>query len=120
MEDIYIELLRYGREHLTDGVTLSETLSYLKKLQPESVLVQSEEDFARTFNDACPYIGASMESKRVLSMEHYFNLLEHDELREARQSSRNALWVAIGAIVISGVLSGVSVYLQVADRVSWI
>jgi len=113
MEDLYIEMLRYGKQHLADGVTESELLSYLQKLQPESVLVQSSGTFFNTFDEAFPFIGElSLDGRRFLSMEGYFNLLEHDELQEARQSSRNALWVAIGAIVISAILAGVSIYVQ--------
>ena len=42
-------------------------------------------------------------------MEGYFHLLEHEELNEARQSSRNAMWIAIAAVTISGLLSVASI-----------
>jgi len=51
----------------------------------------------------------------ILSLEGYFHLLEHDELQEARKSSRDALRVAKAAIVISGGLALVSVYLQLSS-----
>jgi len=121
MEDLYIELLRYGKKHLVDGVTMPDTLAHLRELQPESLLVQNPGDFINAaFSSAFNPIastGGELDSRRyLLNMEGYFNLLEHDELQEARKSSRNALWVAIGAIVISGTLAAVSVYLQLSSE----
>ena len=80
-------------------------------------MVQSEDDFAVTFMKAFYYMSAAIDSRYVLSMEGYFHLLEHEELNEARRSSRNALRVAIAALVISGILSAVSIFVQLAPSV---
>jgi len=119
LEDIYIEMLRYGKEHLADGVTSQEMLSYLQELQPELGLVQGRDSVSYTFEQAFPFIGGALGGRRFLGMEGYFNLLEHDELQEARKSSRNALRVAVVAIVISGTLAAVSVYLQLSSSVNF-
>jgi len=115
LEDIYIELLRYGKKHLADVVTFPETLSYLQNIQPGAGLLQSEEAFYSTFEQVFKQMGAASNRRWVLSMEGYFNLLEHDELQQARESSRKALVVAIWAIGISGILAAVSVYLQLSS-----
>jgi len=119
MEDLYIEMLRYGKECLANGVTMPETLSYLQKLQPESVLVESEHRFHNTFVQVFQLIAGTDSftgsQRYTLNMEGYFNLLEHDELQQARKSSRNGLWVAIGAIVISGVLASVSIAVSIVQ-----
>jgi len=113
MEDLYIELLRYGKVHLADGVTIADTLAHLRKLQPGSRLVESTNTFNNTFIHLFDPVVTT--DRYALNIEGYFNLLQHDELQEARKSSRNALWVAIGAIVISGTLAAVSVYLQLSS-----
>ena len=51
--------------------------------------------------------------KYFLSVEDYFSLLEHEELKEARQSSKNALIVAIIAMIISAILAGINIYYQI-------
>ena len=112
MEDIYIELLRYGKEHLADGVTFGETRSYLQELRPEAHLVQSDRELYDTFNELFNNMSSQGSDRYGLSMEGYFHLLDHDELQEARKSSRNALRVAIGAIIISAILAAASIALQ--------
>jgi len=99
LEDIYIDLLRYGSEHLVDGVTIPEVMAHVREFQPESRLVESENSFKSTFTHVFHPIWET--DRYVLSMDGYFNLLEYDELQEARQSSRNALRVAVWAIAIS-------------------
>ena len=39
----------------------------------------------------------------------YFNLLEYIELKEARESSKKALWWAIAAMILSAVLAITSI-----------
>lgn len=112
-DDLYIDLPRYGRENLADGVTREDTLAHLRKLHPEAGLVESENRFTNTFFQVFQLIAGSDSGSGIqrytLSMEGYFNLLEHEELNQARQSSQNALWVAVAAITISGLLSVASV-----------
>ena len=65
----------------------------------------SEETFNYFFHDVTSMLqhhGAKdLPEKYRLSSDAYFQLLEHEELEEARASSRQALHVAIGAICIS-------------------
>ena len=120
-DDLYIEMLRYGREHLGHGVTIADTRTHLRKLHSGAELVESETRFGNTFGETfLPIAGADNPSgiqMYSLKMEGYFNLLEHEELNEARRSSRNALRVAIAALVISGILSAVSIFVQLAPSV---
>jgi len=118
MEDLYIEMLRYGREHLTHGVKLSETLGHLRELEPESPLLESQNSFHNTFFQVFTEIAGTASTgglRHALNMEGYFNLLEHEELQQARQSSSNAMRIAIGAIIVSVIASAVSITVQLTS-----
>lgn len=101
-DDLYIELLRYGKKHLADGVTIKEAQAHLDNLYPKSAVVESLPSFTRVFDQVFRQeLGGSEPFVQYFTMEGYFHLLEHEELKQARRSSNIALGVAIAAIIIS-------------------
>ena len=118
-DDLYIELLRYGKQHLVDGVDIEETREYLSALDPEAQLVESLDGFHNVFVEAFSEIAVADTGQRyALRMEGYFNLLEHDELQLARQSSSRAMRWALAAITLSLVSFVASMLLQVPQYCS--
>lgn len=105
----YITLLEYIRDKnaLGESVNYNETKAYVQDIHSEV----SDEAFLRVFfNNLGEALsdyghGHSVQIERntpfVLTKDAYFQLLEHQELQEARQSSRRAHYTAIFAIGIS-------------------
>lgn len=126
LEDLYITLLRYGRDHLENGVTYTEVRAHLEKngfnfrdnnnykdkhlrrLFPSLFFSPGSSPNAPVDHD--PIMDHSEGVRRHLRTEAYFQLLEYEELNEARASSRKAHWTAIFAIIISIIAMGFSVY----------
>ena len=50
------------------------------------------------------------DSTFALTFEDRFRLLEHEELQEARQSSRRAMYIAIASILLSIIISAFTVF----------
>ena len=102
--DAYISLLRFGRDHLEGGVQQNEIITHIEelghKLGANHMLNLSHELF--DYHDG--YF--------VLSLDAYFQLLEYEELSEARKASTEAKRLAIAAIAISIVLAVFAIGLQ--------
>ena len=110
-DDLYIALLRYGKTHLDRGSTLTIDdakkfledggykfeVEYFPHLFPELFEQTSPQDMGQSaaLGDPDPH---------TLSVSGYFQLLEHDELAQARRSSLIATYIAITAIII-GIVS---------------
>lgn len=114
-DDFYIVLIKYGKQHLKDGVTESETREHLIK-NGFAVDTDVKNLF---FHDAYLYCFGSQfersrgcfnnhEERHSLNLEAYFHLLEHEELGHARKSAEEAKRIAIRAIAISGVFAFLS------------
>lgn len=92
MSDRYIEILEFGRDN--PGFTRQELHEKFpvefKWLQHE---IQRHDLFVETRRDA--------ETVYFLSFNDRFRLMEHQELKEARQSSRRALWFAGISLLIA-------------------
>lgn len=119
-EDLYIAMLRYGKENLTKQVIPAVTKQFLEQQGHEF----TEGHFMRLFFEAFEPSGASPSTiqlsfaqgtPHVLTQAAYFNLIEHDQLADARDSSRRAMKMAIAAIAVSALFAFVSVGLQVID-----
>lgn len=105
----YITLLEYIRDKnaLGEGVNYNDTKAYVQNIHPEV----SDMAFRRVFSDTLVTAIADVGDARelqfnqgtpfVLTRDAYFQLLEHQELQEARQSSKRAHYTAIAAILIS-------------------
>ena len=99
--DLYIELLRFGKARIGSGVTLKEAFDHLTGQGFDGPLLGSQRTLQNLFRGVFEGISSAEPGDRALSMDAYFNLLEHDELQQARESSNRAMGVAIIAIVIS-------------------
>jgi hypothetical protein len=96
-DDFYISLLRYGKQNILSPLKSEDIHSHISSLDPEleidhiNLMISKMFDVKRKGGDY----------EYVLSLDSYFHLLEHDELYEARRSSRNATYFAAFAIIIS-------------------
>ena len=106
-EDVVITLLRIGKQCLHDGITYSDVKTRMEEsgLDYEPTLLRYL--FLKMF-EPLPIGYSGNDNHRTtrdiphgLRVDGYFNLLEHDELNEARQSSRRATYFAAFAILIS-------------------
>lgn len=113
-DNLYITMLRYGRERMESGESvksISEMSEYLRGEGHEFHKSQLDNIFVDAFQRFTVKTGGS--TQYTLTMGSYFNLLEHEELQEARQSSADAKRMAFWAIIISGALAAGSIGLQV-------
>jgi len=109
-EDHYIATLKYGKEKLEkgEGVTRAEFINDMENRGYNSEKYKTGDTFTEIFKIN---VGMHNHSTRFLmGMEAYFNLLEYEELKEARQSSKTATYFAFTAICISIITLGVSIY----------
>ena len=118
-DDFYITTLKYGRNALPNskGVNHNEVRDHVKRIHPNI----NDEVFLRMFFSefqALQDMGKGHvhhienDTPHVLNIEAYFRLLEHEELEEARTSSKRALFVATGAIAISIFTAAASIWIQ--------
>ncbi len=102
IDDFYITTLKYGRSALVNSadVNYNEVRDHVKSIHPNI----NEEAFSKLFWSAFvqlddfgkPYLELIRNNTpHALDKEAYFHLLEHEELKEARTSSKRALCVAI-------------------------
>lgn len=132
-ENLYIKALKIGEKHLESGITYNNMLEVLNE---EYKLVVNDKshvaDLEKTFKDWFFHnfyfvlfgsSGPNIENKisphdyngyedtlAFLKGESYIQLLEHQEMMEARQQSQTSTRIAIFAIVISIVLAGISLF----------
>ncbi|MBB5188313.1 hypothetical protein HNQ57_002592 [Zhongshania antarctica] len=113
--DVYIEILRYGRSKIGKPITFQEIKSHLENKGYDFDKFSAEQFFSKLFVDRGLPRGNNPgelreEGEFFLEHEGYFNLLEYEELVEARRSATHATWFAAIAIVISIVSTGASIY----------
>ncbi|KKU29935.1 hypothetical protein A3G55_01310 [Candidatus Giovannonibacteria bacterium RIFCSPLOWO2_12_FULL_44_25] len=119
-DNLYIALIKYGKEKLTEGVNYKEAQEHLTKIGFDFKNPQ----ISHLFRDAFLHIFGTeqekvngfypgVEHKKFLGVEAYFNLLDHEELQHARQSSAEAKKLAITAIWISAGLAFFSILLSI-------
>ena len=100
-DDPYITFLKYAREKMREGEPphFTGAFDHVRDLHPEfkqdafqNLFFQSIEPVADQEGVRASY-RSRIENKivHVINMESYFNLLEHEELQEARESSAKAL-----------------------------
>lgn len=109
-KDIYISILELGKDKGLSGVTGKDIYEYLKRkkhitcnelrlfITPESTdegkeAAKKQRKISRILEDVFrPHSGieATDVEERVMTMDSYFKLLEHQELVEARENARDA------------------------------
>ena len=113
-KNFYIEILKYAddkREFI-----LNELFDDLKLDQEEKnlicqKLINSKLLFYNTGKEKINQTGKH--SIFTISIEGKFKLLEYEELVDARQSSKEAKWIAIIAMIISAILAIGSILIQI-------
>jgi len=118
-DDLYIAILKYGKEHIGENVTPGDIKKYFKENNYEIDVPSGafqrlffdvfSDPKGRGFNDNLPCI---------MNMEAYFRLLEHEELKEARQSSKEARKYAIIAICISIIAMVISIIFSIIQIIT--
>jgi hypothetical protein len=91
----HIELLKWGRDKVE--VTENELIDKLKELGMPS----GHGGYQYALNPFVQGIFFRAGDKHLLTFDAIFELNEHERLEEARKSSRIAMWIAIGAMLIS-------------------
>lgn len=111
-ENIYIVALKFGQQNLGIGVKFGQLKEHLKE-QGFSYANEEEEKqwrrlFYKVFNDYESGLTArldsedsSEETEGFFDIESYSRLIEHEELRLARESATGAKKQSTNAIVIS-------------------
>lgn len=102
MEDIVIQMLRFGKTKLIDGFTKQELVEHLTITGYNLNQVNNTVDLYFSnyfaFNTIKPQI-------HFLKPNGYFDLLQIDNTIESRRQSKNANTIATIAIIISGLLA---------------
>ena len=116
-DDLYIAVLRYGKEHLGEYTTPEDLFEVMKARGIKSPYLSSIEYFQRLFWESfegleAPTAAYLDRSNWVLNVDSYFRLLEYEELNEARRSSKLALRWAISAMALSAVLALASIIIS--------
>lgn len=114
-ENIYIAAIQYGKEKLSKKeTTIKEDLREFLTLQgyniPNDLFLDNL--FLDTFGTQMMRNKGWAHEKSYLNSDSYFKLLDHEELRHAEESSREAKKWAVIAIVISAFLALFSILLS--------
>ena len=120
-DDIYIEILKYGKSNLGKPVTYSEIKDHLDSLDVEYdefamwQLVRSvfiDHDYPNGNQSPIPTHGGRF----YLEARGYFDLLGYIELQEARESSKSAMFFASFALLLSLASFVIGIYFKVKER----
>jgi hypothetical protein len=115
-EDIYVQMLRFGKSKLLDGFRLQELVDYLNNLSGQNSYSRNSNILTQYFNvvyfsndDATTYPPNNGQIFYIRP-ECYMQLLEHDNMLQARKESKEARVYAIVAIVVSVITGVVSLF----------
>lgn len=92
----YIELLKWGRDNI-EGVKSEVLIEKLNELK----LPSGYDGIQTSLNQFVKNIFYRAGDKYIPTFEAIFELQEHESLVEARKSSKNAMYIAIGALIVS-------------------
>ena len=116
-DDAYIALIKFVKNKTAETglMTKEEGESFLRENYKDLNRKALERLFGDVVEPVAMAAGKEPPTLFRLPIEAYFHLLEHEELEEARTSSRHALRVAIGAILISFVTAVASITIQLTS-----
>lgn len=100
-EDAHVKILRYALDN--PNFTHADLIQNLNLNYEQQVFIGTEVSSNDSF---FTYVGGSGDGRGMrfmLSFEGRSRLLEYDELKEARQNSRQAFWISIFALLLSGI-----------------
>ena len=111
-KDLYIELMEFGKQHIGRGVTYDQIERQAEKLGYDLSDRAISESLGQTIGEifGLAVRGSDGTERYNLEVPSYFHLLEHYELKEARQASMRATWIAIAAIVLTLLSTFSSIY----------
>ena len=113
-EDIYIKALKFAEQHkkftlqeLQQGLSLDDEQLDLFAIQThhKQIFYQNTTNFYNNYK--------TTNSPVYFSVEDKFRLLEHEELKHARESSLSATRLAFAALFVSIISSSASIYFNV-------
>ncbi len=113
-DDFYITTLKYMRETTVAGAPLDvdAAVDHVKKINPDAPDNMIRSAYSETRN----------QNSNGISVNAYFQVLEYEELQQARKaaqdandSSIKAFRLAFGALVVSSALAIASIYLNLTD-----
>jgi len=112
-DDVFIAVLKYMRQETIEGRALGNYDGGVDHIHAAYPTIDRE--IIRFL------FSHGGESRTYLAPDAYFQLMEHEELQEARlasaaahQASRTALKVAVGALVISAVIGIASIITSIS------
>lgn len=111
-DDLYFDILKYGRDNLSSFVTKESIFGHLKNIGYEFDNIYQHALWSNLYLKVFKGGDNYSMTKFILTPEAYFQLLEHERLIEARNSSKWSLRVAITAIIISIGLTLVSIFVN--------
>lgn len=130
-DNLYIDVLKFGKLKIQKGATFKGLKDHLKYIGYKYETEENEKHWQRLFYDtfsgldgktvACLDSESREETLSFMKIDAYFRLLEHEELKNARNSSLWATILAIIAIVLSIYATKESVYyskLQLESSIS--
>ena len=121
-EDIYLAILRFGKAKGVIGVTYDELYIHLYKneyiTQEELAFFNERQkphgstrdkwlNICRLFEESFP---VTNNGRRLMSMDSYFKLIEHQELVDAKNNSLSAKRFSYAAIFIAVIAPTASLY----------
>lgn len=114
-EDIYLGMLRFGREKLYDGLTNQDLVDYLIKSGHKNISIHSillHQYFFKVYfaKDNVMNYPPNPSERFYLQPECYMQLLDYENMLEARRKAKQARWYAIIAILLTLVSLIVSIY----------
>ncbi|NQU27754.1 MAG: hypothetical protein HQ528_05650 [Candidatus Marinimicrobia bacterium] len=108
----YFGALKYAQKAGAEGFDWDDMVKDLK-------LTNSQANNINAYayqNSMSPILDRNIESdKWILAIEGEKLLLEYDELEHARKSSRNAIFIACGAMLINIIVSGFMISFSKSD-----
>ena len=119
-DNLYIDVLKFGKLKIQEGTKFKELKDHLKGIGYEYKTEENEKHWQRLFYDTFSGLEGTTsarldsesgeETLSFMEMDAYFRLLEHEELKNARNSSLLATIFAIIAIGLSIFATMESVY----------
>lgn len=114
--DLYLEILKYGKEKLNKELITKEMLfDYLKSKGFDISNSISPWLWSALDGSVFKHLSMSASNEFVLTPEAYFQLLEHERLEEARIDSKKSLKRSTIAIWISSILALLQVIIMIYE-----
>jgi hypothetical protein len=106
-ENLYLKILEFGANSIGNPITKEDLFEFLNvdisRKNSISLIVHNIFDKAFEQADYSP-------AKYNISLNAYFQYLEHIRLEEARKDSKKAIGISVSAIIISIILTLIQIF----------